>query len=260
MSDKAKGIIKIIVGLVLVYVAVTVIAFGGEAFIVICSVIFLGAMAIAAFRSASEDLSHKQQSNVNKDKNMNKDINVGTQYVSEEQATTAWMAQHMNKDTPVIICRFPDYAQAKKAILSLSFIKEAEGRLISKEVVDYGCYQIKDGRSEVMICGHGFKKSKFDEAKKKLTEAGGEIYSEKSPKVSQPEKSPSTDTEVTFVRKSSRELAKGIFATYMNYKAKSEEAALAFLNSKSVTQNLYYIVVDTPQGAYGKDINGVYKE
>jgi hypothetical protein len=46
--------------------------------------------------------------------------------------------------------------------------------------------------------------------------------------------------------------------TYEIYKAPNREQALAFLKSKVVTQPLYYIEVETPEGTFGRDLNGIY--
>jgi hypothetical protein len=46
--------------------------------------------------------------------------------------------------------------------------------------------------------------------------------------------------------------------TFEVYKANSKEQALAFLKTKSVTEKLYYIQVETPEGNFGRDINGMY--
>ena len=48
--------------------------------------------------------------------------------------------------------------------------------------------------------------------------------------------------------------------TYEVYRAKTAQQAREFLEGKTVTEKLYYIVVETPEGNWGKDIKGMYKE
>lgn len=48
--------------------------------------------------------------------------------------------------------------------------------------------------------------------------------------------------------------------TYEVYEADSKVDALAFLETKRVTQEFYYIVVETPEGSFGRDVNGIYEE
>jgi len=44
------------------------------------------------------------------------------------------------------------------------------------------------------------------------------------------------------------------------YVAGTKDEALEFLRSKSVTEKLYYIVVETPEGNWGLDIDGIYQD
>ena len=48
--------------------------------------------------------------------------------------------------------------------------------------------------------------------------------------------------------------------TYEVYRAKTAQQAREFLEGKTVTEKLYYVVVETPEGNWGKDIKGMYKE
>jgi hypothetical protein len=51
-----------------------------------------------------------------------------------------------------------------------------------------------------------------------------------------------------------------VACTYELYSADSGQEARSFLDTKSVFRQLYYVVVETPEGNWGKDINGMYKE
>ena len=48
--------------------------------------------------------------------------------------------------------------------------------------------------------------------------------------------------------------------TYEVYAARTKDEALSFLRSRSVADRLYYIVVETPEGNWGLDIDGIYQE
>jgi hypothetical protein len=48
--------------------------------------------------------------------------------------------------------------------------------------------------------------------------------------------------------------------TYEVWTAPTAESAKQFLNSRNITKNLYYLVVETPEGSWGKDCMGVYRE
>ena len=48
--------------------------------------------------------------------------------------------------------------------------------------------------------------------------------------------------------------------TYEVYKGRNAESAKIFLKSKKVNRNMYYIKVETPEGNWGVDIDGLYLE
>jgi predicted Zn-ribbon and HTH transcriptional regulator len=49
-------------------------------------------------------------------------------------------------------------------------------------------------------------------------------------------------------------------ATYEIYKGSDPETAKEFLGKKTVTQGMYYILVETADGNWGKDKDGIYLE
>ncbi len=49
-------------------------------------------------------------------------------------------------------------------------------------------------------------------------------------------------------------------STYEAYEADDAETAKAFLEAKTVAQANYYLIVDTPEGAWGADVHGLYLE
>lgn len=65
-------------------------------------------------------------------------------------------------------------------------------------------------------------------------------------------------TTVEFVETTTRNASSGGVFTYEVYRADSRDDALAFLKTKEVGKPLYYVEVDTPNGTWGKDIDGIY--
>ena len=49
-------------------------------------------------------------------------------------------------------------------------------------------------------------------------------------------------------------------STYEIYRGKDPESAKAFLGMKRVDKNLYYLIVETPNGNWGLDIKGLFLE
>jgi len=80
-------------------------------------------------------------------------------------------------------------------------------------------------------------------------------------KKSEPAKATSSNVgKVSFLREEKRPAMQGLstLATYRYYKAVSTEAALEFLNKQEVSQNYFYVCVETPDGRWVKDRTGMY--
>ena len=70
----------------------------------------------------------------------------------------------------------------------------------------------------------------------------------------------SSVSDIEFVETISKPNSYGGINTYEVYKSDSKAKALAFLKTKEVTKELYYIEVDTPEGTCGRDIKGIYSQ
>jgi hypothetical protein len=61
-----------------------------------------------------------------------------------------------------------------------------------------------------------------------------------------------------FIEKVQRPSSDGQVATYEAYRAIDKAQALAYLKAHPVTEEFYYLEVETPAGTFGRDINGIY--
>ena len=97
------------------------------------------------------------------------------------------------------------------------------------------------------------KRKKYEEL---AAEAFGPNVLKGGPSESKPKRaSPVRHKETTHTRNPF-----GQTNTYEVYTADSKAAALEFLESKTVTKPLYYLVVETPEGNWCKDKMGMYQE
>jgi hypothetical protein len=65
--------------------------------------------------------------------------------------------------------------------------------------------------------------------------------------------------QVEFVAEVRREIM-GNETTNRFHKAPTAAAAKAFLSQNPVTENLVYLIVETPEGCFGRDISGMYEQ
>jgi hypothetical protein len=51
----------------------------------------------------------------------------------------------------------------------------------------------------------------------------------------------------------------GVPARYEIWTAPSADSAKEYLNHRTITKQFYYLVVESPEGSWGKDCMGVYR-
>ena len=207
--------------------------------------------------------------------------NVSTTYTDYKQVNAAWQAQGMmldkgnritinydngkskeviSKGHPYICYTFKTEETAKKGLSSISFIKTASdtNEFISLEVLEFGCYETETkGLWEVIIWGANFNNEMFNESASKLSAAGGMKKGGRVP----PEKKQTKPKPTNKAGKATYDRTdKQGPNTYEVYKAPSQSVALEFLKKKSVNKPLYYVIIETPEGNWGKDKDGIYQE
>ena len=135
-------------------------------------------------------------------------------------------------------------------------------KLICTETLIFGYYYSKSGKYQAIICGGDLTNELWKQAKTSFAKHGGTRKNDLEPKqrTKPVQKATSLQPEkVKFVREE-HFIKNGVPTTYQIYKGLNTESAKAFLQKNLVTKNFYYIIVETPEGNYGRDIQGIYKE
>lgn len=185
--------------------------------------------------------------------------NLGTLIKSGDEAFASWHPYLMNNYTGSLVFKFSNLAAAKNALSKLSFIhySEEDNELVASEIIEYGYYK-DHGVFYAIIWGPLFTFEMFNEAKKILKNEGGVLFNSQKPKeVKSLDESDMSayDEVVNFVRNEQMG-----YAYYEIYSGNSKKAALAFLGNNPVTESYFYRIVETPEGNFGRDINGIYQE
>lgn len=192
--------------------------------------------------------------------------NCGTRHDSQEYTSAYWITrlQSSHKD-PFVLYDFDTEKNARDALLELPCIHVAQdsGKLICTEVLNFGVYRTDDGKYEAVICGDDLTHDLWAQAKKSFIKHGG---LPKGQGDLEPEKRAPAQTaakpqvgKVVFVRED-RQNKMGATYIYRIYKGPDGASAKAFLEQHPVTQKLVYVIVETPEGNYARDIDGIYKE
>jgi len=161
--------------------------------------------------------------------------------------------------------------QARPALLDLPCIQLAKdsGKLICTQVLIFGYYKQQNGTFEAVICGDELTSELWEQARVSFAKHGGRLKNELDPREAMPgpaKRSPPAATsvpadvsEVRFDREE-RHQQMGKTMTYRIHKAPDAASAKAFLQRQAVTTPHHYLVVETPEGTYGRDLDGIYKE
>lgn len=193
--------------------------------------------------------------------------NLGTRQDSQSQATAYWLGERMQKQVkpPFTLFTVPSYAAGEQALLELPFFHKASdsGKLVCDRLMVFGLYEVTEngvstGEYEVLVCGNDLTLDEFNQAERALTKAGGKRKNSQAPDASV--KAPSGEGDAAKVTYDKTEAGNDGVSTYEVYTGPDKASALAFLRTRTVTKNYYYVVVDTPEGSFGRDINGIYEE
>lgn len=195
--------------------------------------------------------------------------NKGTRYETLGQASAYWIARMSNpKKDPFVLFTFNTKEEAHNALLDLSYIHLAEdsGKPICISVLQFGYYPIEyEGTTkyEAWVCGSELTHDMWQEAMEKFNKQGGKRKNDLEPERTaqiQTKVAEGDASKVLFVREYKRPGPLGSYFTYRVYKAPNKASAMAFLEKNPVTRQLYYIVVETPEGNFCRDIQGLYQE
>ncbi|MBN2858382.1 MAG: hypothetical protein JXN63_08270 [Candidatus Delongbacteria bacterium] len=199
-----------------------------------------------------------------KDRSYRQSDNRGTYHNSAEIATAYWVQRNTKqKFEPYLLYKFKDETDAVKALLDSGCVKLAEDtqELICTEVLIYGYYPVENEEYEAILCGEEMSVGLFIKAKKSFLKNNGIKINEKEPdgKEQLKKKKHGHPELVKFVKEQTR-VKMGHTFIYRMHKGPDAASAVAFLEKNPVQENMLYIIVETPEGNYGRDIQGIYKE
>jgi hypothetical protein len=191
--------------------------------------------------------------------------NLGTRHDTLSKASSYWIARMPNpKKDPFVMYTFDKGEDAQQALLELPCIHVAKDthNLICTEVLVFGYYRTDAGKYEAVICGDNLSIELWQKAVGSFTKHGGKRKNDLAPEKSKSPpaaRKPAAPAKVKFIREDRSE-KNGVMNVYRIHSAPDAASAQEFLKNNPVTKNFYYIVVETPEGNYGRDIDGIYKE
>lgn len=192
--------------------------------------------------------------------------NLGTRMDTMSRAVSYWLSRiQMKNKPPFTLYIFQSAENAERALLNLPYIHKAKdsGKLICDRVLTFGYYAVTEngkltGEYEACIIGNEFTLEEFKQAEAEFERNGGRRKSHDEPDASvKTDKSVGNASKVKF---SEKVKGKDGISTYEVYTGPDKASAIEFLKGKPVSKKFYFVVVDTPEGSFGRDIDGFYQE
>ncbi|MBR0406196.1 MAG: hypothetical protein IJI68_13500 [Eggerthellaceae bacterium] len=193
--------------------------------------------------------------------------NMGTRQETFSQAQSYWMIERLSRpeNPPFTLFTFPKADSARAALLELPYIHKASdsGKLICDRLMTFGYYEVSDnGKSygfyEALVTGYDFTLDEFNQAEDVFKKHGGTLKSHDAPETTSRAQSASGDaSKVKYKETTQSDDGKSVYEVYTG---PDQASAMAFLKDKPVSKKLYFIVVETPEGNFGRDIMGIYQE
>lgn len=190
--------------------------------------------------------------------------NAGTRHDSAAKAAGYWLGERPNsaRKDAFVLCTFPSADEARQALLDLPCIHVATDtrKLVCTEPLFFGCYE-RDGAVEAVLGGGDLTLELWLQARDSFAGHGGRLKAEQEPTTSTPTASAESarPERVVFLREE-RQQDGGEVLTYRIHEGPDAESAKAFLKQNPVTRDCYFIVVETPEGNYCRDSQGIYQE
>ena len=191
--------------------------------------------------------------------------NMGTRHDTSELAEGYWLSRNViQKFEPFILYEFNNENDAREALLELDCFHAAvdTGKIICTETLIFGYYKNEVGKYSVIIVGDDLSHKLWKDAKVCFQKHNGKYTNAKNPnnKITQKPKTQKNEpNQVKFVREEKIQKLGQTFI-YKVYKALNAISAKDFLKENPVDKNNLYFVVETPEGNYCRDLDGIYKE
>ena len=182
-----------------------------------------------------------------------------------------WLGERFSspRKDPFVYYIFTNAQDAEAAMLDLPYIHLAydTGNLVCDHLFRYGYFAVTNngtltGEYDAFIAGADLTHEMWTQIHEVFKAHNGTKKNDLEPEkttattAARPSAPPAGDAaKVRFVRENRKDAS-----VWRTHSAPTKADAVAFLATQSVTQPLYYVVVETPEGNYGRDKDGFYQE
>jgi len=215
----------------------------------------------------TKGITEQTSSQVSGERMYNERDNKGMRVNTFEQSMSYWMVERMQntRKDPFVYYVFKNSNDPHKAMLDLPFIHQAAdtGKLVCDELFRFGYFPVSNngvftGEYDAFIAGADLTYDQWENIHATFTRYNGTKKNDLEPDKTAKGVSTAGNgnaANVSFVREDSDGTS-----VWRVFRASGKADAMAFLSQQQVTRPLYYIIVETPDGNFGRDKDGFYQE
>ena len=182
------------------------------------------------------------------------------------QSVAYWTIERFKnpRKEPFVYYVFKNEYDARAALLELPFIHTAADtkKLICDELFRFGYFAVTNngqftGEYDAFVAGSGFTHDLWQKTHAAFAKHHGVKRNDLEPEKNTTHNQPVAGNvkNVVFIRED-----RDNNSIWIVYKAPSKADAMAFLSQQQISRPLYYVIVETPEGNYGRDKDGFYQE
>ncbi|MDR2915362.1 MAG: hypothetical protein LBV74_11110 [Tannerella sp.] len=192
--------------------------------------------------------------------------NKGMRVDTFPQSMAYWLVERLKnpRKDPFVYYVFQNEANARAAMTELPFMHVASDskKLICDELFRYGYFAVTNngaltGEYDAFVAGASFTHDMWKKTHAIFTKHNGVKKNDLEPeKVTvQSRASAGNAGNIVFVRED-----RDNNSVWRVHKAPCKADAMAFLSQQQVSRPLFYLIVETPEGNFGRDKDGFYQE
>jgi hypothetical protein len=192
--------------------------------------------------------------------------NAGMRCETEGEGEGYFVSLFQKDPEPILFYFFDTKDKATQALAQVSCMAVAadSGKLICTDTLTFGVFPAVDRDDSrtwgALLAGKSLTHDLWTEARECFTRHGGRMRREDEPeKTTAPAKKGAGDASLVKFSHERRDVVAGAPATYRHHKAPDKASAIAWLQQHPVDKRSFFLVVETPEGTFARDIQGIFE-
>lgn len=226
-----------------------------------------GSVAKSKEASMSGETTSLEAGSATANKGLRERDNIGMRCETEGEGEAYFVSLFQKDPEPIIFYFFDTKEGATEALSEVSCMAVAKdsGKLICTEILTFGVFPAVDRDDTrtwgALLAGKSLSYEIWSEARECFNKHGGRMRREDGPppKTTSPTKKGKGDSNLVKFSHERSDIVAGAPATYRHYKAPDKASAIVWLQQNPVDKRSFFLVVETPEGTFARDIQGIFE-